>query len=189
VTRTSSFTSTSTSTSLLPCYTAKSEYLINPGFEASSGNTITPWTSTDTGFDYSVQNDNSHSSGRVFRGTAPSSSSSTLKLTQANIKDLPAGTTVTVSAWIKPMRDAITTSNSLSFNLKFDGTSVQTLTASNANKNGWIQMTGSIIVSNAASHTVSLEVNTKGKNGNIFAVDDFSVKATIPAAGYRFCTK
>lgn len=87
------------------------------------------------------------------------------------------------------MRDGITTSNSLSFNLKFDGTSVQTFTASNANKNGWIQMTGSIMVSNAVSHTVSLEVNTKGKSGNIFAVDDFSVKATIPAAGNRFCTK
>ena len=87
------------------------------------------------------------------------------------------------------MRDGINTSNSLSFNLKFDGTSVQTFTASNVNKNGWILMTGSVIVSNAVSHTVSLEVSTKGKSGNIFAVDDFSVKAAIPAAGYRFCMK
>ena len=136
-----------------------------------------------------MQNDNSRSSGRVFRGSASSSSTSTLKLIQANIKDLPAGTAVTVSAYVKPMRDGITTSNSLSFNLKFDGANVQTFTASNANKNDWILMTGSIMVNNALSHTVSLEVNTKGKSGNIFAVDDFSVKATIPAAGYRFCMK
>jgi hypothetical protein len=97
---------------------------------------------------------------------------------------------IDVSAYVKPLRDGITATNFLSFNLKFDGAVVKSFSASNANKGNYMPMTGTVTVVGAGPHTISLDVSTKGKSGNIFAVDDFSVKAVVPqpTTGTKFCS-
>jgi hypothetical protein len=76
----------------------------------------------------------------------------------------------------------------LSFNLKFDDAVVKTFSAASGSKN-WVQMMGTVTVSDEGPHTISLDVATKGKSGDIFSVDDFSITAVSPPAGTKFCTR
>jgi hypothetical protein len=102
---------------------------------------------------------------------------------------LPEGTVVKMSAWVKPLRSGSTAGAPLSFTLNFDDVAVAPVfIPKNSDEDKWVSITGTVTVKRGAAHTVSLDVLTKGKTGDIFAVDDFSMQATLPT-GTRICPR
>jgi hypothetical protein len=96
---------------------------------------------------------------------------------------------VKTSAYVKPLRSGSTPSAPLSFTLNFDDVAVAPVfSPKNNDEDKWVQITGTVTVKRGGVHTVSLDVSTKGKTGDIFAVDDFSMQATLPT-GTRICPR
>jgi hypothetical protein len=185
--------------------------MLNPGFEtATSGNYLKPWTWTQasggafaqatgtlsdpSGGTAVYKNEDQKSGARAFKGVIASGASntnklSTLTLVQGGI-DLPKGTMIKVSTNVKILRDGINQDNApLTVSLKFDDVVVGTLSPKSNDKNKWFTIMNTFAVTQSQPHTISLEVVTKGKSGDIFSVDDFSITAVSPPAGSKFCPR
>jgi hypothetical protein len=86
------------------------------------------------------------------------------------------------------MRDDSSTSKLFSLTLEFDGETVGSVLKPTNQEDKWVQISGKVTVKGPGPHTVSLDVSSKGVSGDIFAVDDFSVKAVEPPVGTKFCS-
>jgi hypothetical protein len=126
--------------------------------------------------------------GAVTSGTANAAKTSELTIAQGGIA-LPEDTVVTISAYVKPLRSGSTTSAPLSFTLNFDDVAVAPVfIPKNTDEDKWTRVMGTVTLKRAGMHTLSLDVLTKGVTGEIFAVDDLSVQATLPT-GTRICPR
>ncbi|KAH9864768.1 hypothetical protein IAQ61_008713 [Plenodomus lingam] len=207
-TTTSSLASTSSTPSTpstQPCFAAPTEYLTNPGFEITTrGSYRNPWTDSQTGtaytFDraegsdvyYSIytRNDNNF---RTYFGTTMAGNtgaqSSTLVLTQTLA--VPPGTRVSVTAWVKSLRDAST--DPFSMALYFDDEVVDTYSPTQEQRGVWVQigttdLAQAVVVGTGRTHRVALGVTTEGyADKDIFAADDFSVTAVAGAGDVSVC--
>jgi hypothetical protein len=86
------------------------------------------------------------------------------------------------------MRENTSTSKPFSLTLEFDGETVGTVLKPTNQEDKWVQISGKVTVKGTGPHTVSLDISSKGARGEIFAVDDFSVKAVEPPVGTTFCS-
>ena len=185
--------------------------MVNPCFEtATSSNYLKPWTwtqasggafaqatgtlSNPSGGTAVYYKEDQNSGNRAFKGVIASGASSTNKLSTLTLAQggitLPKGAMIKVSTNVKILRDGINPDNApLTVSLKFDDVVVGTLSPKSTDKNKWFTIMNMVAITQDKPHTVSLEVVTKGKSGDIFAVDDFSVQVVAPPTGTRFCRK
>lgn len=121
---------------------------------------------------------------------ADGAQSSTLILTQT--LSIPPGTVISVTAWVKSLRDAST--DPFTMSLQFDDVVVATYSPTQDQRGVWIQIgttdaSQGLTVGSGTTHDVSLRVTTEGfANKDIFAADDFSVMALAGPGNVAVCS-
>jgi hypothetical protein len=111
-----------------------------------------------------------------------------MSLQQTNMY-IASGTTIRVSGYVRPTRGpANSNSAPYKFTLKFDSTVIDTYVPTSLSAgvddnsgSGYYLLTKTIIVSGNGSHTLSLQIRTKGTQDTfIYDADDFSVRVIAP---------
>ncbi|KAF2026991.1 hypothetical protein EK21DRAFT_115234 [Setomelanomma holmii] len=197
-----SSTKTSTIASTSTCYSAPTNYLTNPGFEATTswGSATNPWVLDAPSTQWSAGSTGSYSLSMYrysgSRGFAAYSSNYTAVLTLEQTVTIPVGVKVKVGGYVKNLRGVSSTATQpLSFVLSLDDSPVYTYSPSNAGSS-WTEVkpsTNSFLAgATTSTHTFTFQVSSKltatsDKSAYIFAADDFYVTPLSGPNGEKIC--